>query len=89
MIYYCVVIFIELIINPFSDLFATNILSVKNEEVSLDKLVTMQDHLSLEQKNKLCSSLEGNDWLFKGKLGVYPGKKIHLDLKPDAKLHHA
>ena len=75
--------------DPFSDLFATDILPAKYEEVSLDKLVTMQDHLSLEQKNKLCSTLEGNDWLFKGKLGVYPGKKIHLDLKPNAKLHHA
>ena len=78
--------------DSLSDLFtmqSSKILPAKYEEVSLDKVVTMQDHLSLEQKTKLCSALEGNDQLFKGKLGVYPGKKIHLDLKPDAKLHHA
>jgi hypothetical protein len=68
---------------------SSNILSAKYEEVSLDKLVTMQDHLSLQQKTKLCSALEGNNQLFKGKLGVYPGKKIHLDLKLNAKPHHA
>ena len=78
--------------DPLFDLYMTQnseILPAKYEEVSLDKVVAMQDHLSDEQKTKLCSSLEGNDQLFKGKLGVYPGKKIHLDLKPGAKLHHA
>jgi hypothetical protein len=73
----------------FSDLFITDILPEEYEEVSLDKLATMQDHLSHEQKNKSCFTLEGNDWLFKGKLGVYPGKKIHLDLKLNAKPYHA
>ena len=79
--------------DPLYDLYTTTqnseILPAKYEEVSLDKVVTMQDHLLDEQKAKLCSTLEGNDQLFKGKLGVYPGKKIHLDLKPDAKPHHA
>jgi hypothetical protein len=78
--------------DPLFDLYMTQnseILPAKYDEVFLDKVVAMQDHLSDEQKTKLCSSLEGNNQLFKGKLGVYPGKKIHLDLKPGTKLHHA
>ena len=59
--------------NHLFDLYMTQnseILPVKYEEVSLDTVVAMQDHLSDKQKAKLCSTLEGNDQLFKGKLSV-------------------
>jgi hypothetical protein len=45
--------------DPLSDLFmmqSSEILPAKYEEVLLDKVVTMQDHLLLEQKTKLCST---------------------------------
>ena len=83
--------------DPFSDLFTgyknadkSNILPAKYEGVeSLDAVVSKQDHLSTEEKKKLRSVFEGHDKLFEGKLGCYPGKKIHLDLKPGSKPHHA
>ena len=52
-------------------------------------MVAKQDHLTTEEKQKLRSAFEGHDELFEGKLGCHPGKKIHLDLKPDAKPHHS
>ena len=66
------------------------ILPAKYEGIeSLDSVIAQQDHLSDEQKHKLLSTFQGHDRLFQGKLGCYPGKKIHLDLKPGSTPHHA
>ena len=83
--------------DPFEDLFvgykkkgATDIRPAKYEGIeSLDSVVSVQDHLSDEEKQKLRSAFTGHDRLFEGKLGCYPGKKIQLELKPDAKPHYS
>ena len=68
----------------------SNILPAKCEGIeSLESVIASQDHSDAEQKKKLLKVFEGHERLFEGKLGCCPGEKIHLELKPGAKLHHA
>jgi hypothetical protein len=60
----------------------------KYEAVSIDNVIKQQDHLDQQQKEKLRQTLSGVTRLFSGKLGVYPHKKIHLDLKDGAESVH-
>ena len=84
--------------DPLSDLFTgckhgvdkSNILPAKHEGVeSLDSVASAQDHSMPEQREKLLGAFQGHDKLFEGKLGCFPKRKIHLDLKPGSKPHHA
>ena len=69
--------------------YAVEILDAKYEHVSVDKIVEPLEHLSPEQKDDLKQVLKHYTKLFSGTLGVYPHKKIHIDIMPGAKAKHA
>ncbi|KAL7532803.1 LOW QUALITY PROTEIN: hypothetical protein ACHAWF_004247, partial [Thalassiosira exigua] len=48
-------------------------------------VVQQQTHLNDKQKADLLSVLEENAKIFDGTLGVYPHKKFHIEIEPDAK----
>lgn len=68
--------------------FATEILPSKYEKVDVHDIARQQTHLSKDKQADLAACLEGYEKLFSGKLGVYPRKKIHLDLIPGAQPVH-
>ena len=65
------------------------ILPSKYEKVDTKEVAQQQKHLDEEKRRDLAHTLEKYPILFNGKLGEYPHKKVHLDLKPDAKPFHA
>ncbi len=70
------------------DAYVNPILDAKYNQVSTDKVVERQDHLSARQKSDLRSVLSKYKKLFSGELGVYPHKKFIIEVKPDAKPVH-
>jgi hypothetical protein len=61
-----------------------SILHSKYEEVNTDDIASQQQHLTAEQQNELKQLLRKYKKLFSGKLGTYPHRKVHLDVKPEA-----
>jgi hypothetical protein len=57
-------------------------------EVSTDEVLETLTHLNDEQKTKLGAVLERHTELFSGKIGVYPHRKFHIELSPDAVPHY-
>ena len=47
-------------------------------------VIKQQVHLNTEQKRDLAKLLEKHRELFSGKLRLYPHKKFHIDVDPDA-----
>ena len=71
------------------DNYATErILDAKYEKLNLDELMSKQDHLNADQKEQLKGLFLKYSKVFDGTLGLYPHKKIHIDMKPDAKPKH-
>jgi hypothetical protein len=66
-----------------NDTFLTEIKPSQYEKVDINVVVEQQQHLSAEQRRQLLQVLTGHETLFDGKLRVYKGKQIHLDLKTD------
>ena len=60
------------------------ILSSKYDEIETDKIAQQQKHLSQRQRKDLAKLLRKYTKLFSGKLGCYPHRKVHLDLKDGA-----
>ena len=58
------------------------------QHVSIDEVVAQCKHLSSDQQTKLRQCLSNKDTLFSGKLGKYPHKQVHLDLKPGSRPIH-
>jgi len=59
------------------------ILSSKYEEVDVHDVARKCTHLPLHKQNELATMLEEyQGQLFNGKLGVYKGEKVHLDIDP-------
>ena len=56
----------------------------KYEAVDTDEVADEQKHLNAAQRDDLKRLLRKFPRLFSGKLGVYPHKKIHLELEPNA-----
>ena len=56
--------------------------------VSIEDVVKQCTHLNSKQQKKLLKCLSHKERLFSGKLGKYPHKKMHLELKPDARPVH-
>jgi hypothetical protein len=46
-------------------------------------------HLNAHQKADLFQVLQENDKMFNGTLGVYPHKKVHIDIDPNTKPVHS
>jgi len=59
------------------------------EPTTAEEVVALQHHLTLEQQQKLANVLRKYSKLFDGTLRVYPHKKVHLEIDPDAKPIHA
>ena len=71
------------------DSYATRILDAKYEQADIHEVAFRQQHLSFDQRRDLFSILNKHKKLFDGSLGVYPHKKVHIELKPGAKpVHH-
>jgi hypothetical protein len=66
----------------------TKILDVKYERTDVDEVVKGLTHLNTHQKAELLQVLQENNKMFDGTLGVYPHKKVHLDIDPNAKPVH-
>ena len=69
--------------------FATQILDAKYEFVDVRDVVDKLSHLNAHQKADLLKVMQDNTKMFDGTLGVYPHKKVHIDIDPDAKPVHA
>ena len=69
--------------------YATEILDAKYEFSDVMDVVNNQHHLDENQKKDLLQVLQKHQKLFDGTLGVYPHKKFHIDIEPNAKLVYA
>jgi hypothetical protein len=69
--------------------FATEILDAKYERTDVVEVVKGLTHLNAHQKADLLQVLQENDKMFDGTLGVYPHKKVHIDIDPNAKPVHS
>ncbi len=74
--------------NTYVDSFATHILDAKYEHVNIHDIASNQHHLSLNQWHDLFNILSKHKKIFNGSLGVFPHKKVHIDLKPGKNPHH-
>ncbi len=68
--------------------FATKILDAKYEKTDVVEVVKGLTHLNAHQKEDLLHKLQENKKIFDGTLGVYPHKKVHIDIDPNAKPVH-
>ena len=64
------------------------ILAAKYDVADVDQVVDTQEHLTPTQRHELKLLLRQFPKLFSGKLGLYPHRKIHLNLEPGAKPVH-
>jgi hypothetical protein len=69
--------------------FATEILDAKNEKADVAEVVKRLTHLIAHQKTDLLWVLQDNKKMFDGTLGVYPHKKVHIDIDLIAKPVHS
>jgi hypothetical protein len=69
--------------------FATEILDAKYEKPDVVKVAKGLTHLNAHQKVDLLRVLQEKDKMFDGTLGVYPHKKVHIDIDPNAKPVHS
>ena len=79
----------ELLGQDWLQSFVTTILDAKYEWTDVAEVVDKLTHLKTHQKADLLWVLCENEKLFDGTLGVYPHKKLHIDIDPDAKPVHA
>ncbi len=69
--------------------FATEILDAKYERRDVAEVVKGLTHLNPHQKADLLWVLWENDKMFNRTLGVYPHKKVHIDIDPNDKPVHS
>jgi hypothetical protein len=69
--------------------YATHILDAKYKFTDVKDSIDQLTHLNTQQKADLLQALMENAKMFDGTLGVYPHKKLHLELDPNAKPIHA
>jgi hypothetical protein len=68
--------------------YASEILDAKYEKVLVDDVIDQLDHLNGQQKTDRRQVLSEHTKLFDGTLGVYPHRKLHIDLVPRAVPKH-
>ncbi len=69
--------------------FATEILDAKYDKTYVAEVLKGLTHLNAHQKADLLQVLQENNKMFDGILGVYPHKKINIDVDPNAKPVHS
>jgi hypothetical protein len=69
--------------------FTTEILDTKYEGTDVVEVVQGLTHLNTHQKADLLQVLQEIDKMFDVTLGVYPHKKVHIDIDPNAKPVHS
>jgi hypothetical protein len=69
--------------------FATKILDTRYERTEVVEIVKGLTHLNANQEADLLQVLQENVKMFDGTLGVYPHKKVHNDIDPNAKPVHS
>jgi hypothetical protein len=79
----------EIFSEDWLECFATEILDAKYEKTDVAEVVKGLTHLKAHQKTDLLQVLQENNKMFDGTLGVYPHKKVHIDIDPNAKLVHS
>ena len=65
------------------------ILDAKYEKLDVDTFAKEQSHLTCSQQDDLRDLLRKHERLFSGELGLYPHKKMHIELEPNAEPVHA
>ena len=66
-----------------------HILDARYKFTDVKDVIDQLTHLNTQQKADLLQVLMENAQMFDGTLGVYPHKKVHLELDPNAKPVHA
>ena len=74
--------------DEFMELLATTILDATYNKVDLDKVINDQKHLNKKQRRELKKVLIKCEKLFDGTLGVYPHRKVHIELLADTVTKH-
>jgi hypothetical protein len=69
--------------------FATEILDTKYKKTDVVEVVEGLTHLNAHQKADLLRVLQENNKMFDRTLGIYPHKKVHIDIDPNAKPVHS
>ncbi len=69
--------------------FASEILDAKYEKTDVAEVVKGLTILNAHQKADLLYVLQENNKMFNGTLGVYPHKKVHYNIDPNAKPVHS
>jgi hypothetical protein len=70
--------------DDFLDAYATPIMDAKYEEMDVEEVADGQKHLTPAQREDLQALFRRYRKLFDGSLGVYPHKKCHIELEPNA-----
>ncbi len=65
--------------------FATEIMDAKYDKTDVAEVVKGLTHLNAHHKADLLQVLQENNKMFNGTLGIYPHKKVHIDINPNAK----
>jgi hypothetical protein len=61
----------------------------KYDKTDVAEVVKELTHLNAHQKADLLQVLQENNKMFHGTFGVYPHKKVHIDIDPNAKPVHS
>jgi hypothetical protein len=64
-------------------------LDAKYDWTDVRDVVDKLSHFNAHQKADLLEILRENEKMFDGTLGVYPHKKVHIDIEPGAVPKHA
>ena len=75
----------ELLGEDWLESFATEILDAKYEFTDVNDVVKNLTHLDAKQKADILAVLRKHQKMFDGTLGVYPHKKFHIEIDPNAK----
>ena len=79
----------EIFSEDWLECFATEILDAKYEKTDVAEVLNELIHLNAHQKADLIQVLQENNKMFDGTLGVYPHKKVHIDIDLNAKPVHS
>ncbi len=79
----------KLLIEDWLECFAIEILDAKYERTDVVEVMKGLTHMNAHQKADLFRVLQESNKMFNGTLGVYPHKKVHIGIDPNAKLIHS